>query len=379
MSEYQYYEFQAVERPLTAQEMAELRSFSTRARITPTTFVNDYSWGNFKGDEDAWMDKYFDAFLYVANWGTRVLKLGLPTHLLDANAARRYCAGEAVSVRESNGRVVVTFVTEDDEGGDWIDGEGWLSSFVALRGDVARGDLRTLYLAWLLCVQHGDVEPDELEPPVPPGLASLGASLDGLVEFLRIDKDLIATAAGASSPLLHPEPQLKTIRRWVATLPVAAKDDLLARLMAGEVAVGRELVERMKREGGGHDAGKGASTRRTAGDLLRRTELRATDRRRAHAETAAKETARHERQAVAARLRHLNTLSGKEPTLWRRVDELLATRHPKGYDEAVQLLVDLRDLSRRKGGSEFHPRLEAMRGEHARKPSLIDRLDRAGL
>jgi hypothetical protein len=26
-------------------------SFS--ARITPTTFVNDYSWGNFKGDEDA--------------------------------------------------------------------------------------------------------------------------------------------------------------------------------------------------------------------------------------------------------------------------------------------------------------------------------------
>ena len=54
MSEYQYYEFQAVDRPLTAKEMAELRSFSTRARITPTSFVNDYSWG----DEDAWMAKY---------------------------------------------------------------------------------------------------------------------------------------------------------------------------------------------------------------------------------------------------------------------------------------------------------------------------------
>jgi hypothetical protein len=55
VSEYQYYEFQAVDRPLTAKEMSVLRGYSTRARISPTRFVNDYSWGNFKGDEDAWM------------------------------------------------------------------------------------------------------------------------------------------------------------------------------------------------------------------------------------------------------------------------------------------------------------------------------------
>lgn len=44
MSEYQYYEFQAIDRRLTTEEMARLRSFSTRARITPTSFVNDYGW-----------------------------------------------------------------------------------------------------------------------------------------------------------------------------------------------------------------------------------------------------------------------------------------------------------------------------------------------
>jgi len=53
MSEYQYYEFQAIDRPLTKKEMEELRSYSTRARITPTSFVNDDSWGSFKGNEDA--------------------------------------------------------------------------------------------------------------------------------------------------------------------------------------------------------------------------------------------------------------------------------------------------------------------------------------
>ena len=63
MSEYQYYEFQAIDRPLTDKQMQTLRSYSTRARITHTSFVNDYSWGSFKGDEDAWMAQYFDAFL----------------------------------------------------------------------------------------------------------------------------------------------------------------------------------------------------------------------------------------------------------------------------------------------------------------------------
>jgi hypothetical protein len=35
MSEYQYYEFQAVDRSLTDKEMSDLRAFSTRADITP--------------------------------------------------------------------------------------------------------------------------------------------------------------------------------------------------------------------------------------------------------------------------------------------------------------------------------------------------------
>jgi len=113
MSEYQYYEFQAIDRPLTEKEMGELRSCSTRARITPTSFVNGYSWGSFKGDEDTWMEKYFDAFLYLANWGTHIFKLRLPTRLLDAKTARRRArlrAGEArqaglhVRVRGRGGR-----------------------------------------------------------------------------------------------------------------------------------------------------------------------------------------------------------------------------------------------------------------------------------
>lgn len=87
MSEYQYYEFRAVDRPLTDAEMLEMRAVSSRADITPTRFVNEYNWGDFKGSPARWMERYFDAFLYLANWGSRELMLRLPRQALDPHAA----------------------------------------------------------------------------------------------------------------------------------------------------------------------------------------------------------------------------------------------------------------------------------------------------
>jgi hypothetical protein len=83
MSEYQYYEFIAIDEPLTPKQMAELRSRSSRASITPTSFVNDYQWGNRKGDPVDWMRRYFDAHVYVANWCTCCLYLRVPKDAFD--------------------------------------------------------------------------------------------------------------------------------------------------------------------------------------------------------------------------------------------------------------------------------------------------------
>jgi len=99
MSEYQYYEFQAIDRPLTPREMAELRKYSTRATINCTRFVNSYEWGDFKGDASAWMERYFDAFVYVANWGTRELMLRFPRGVLHLETAKQYCRDEAARPR----------------------------------------------------------------------------------------------------------------------------------------------------------------------------------------------------------------------------------------------------------------------------------------
>jgi hypothetical protein len=195
VSEYQYFEFQAVDRPLNKKEMADLRSYSTRARITPSSFVNTYSWGNFKGNSDVWMDKYFDVFLYFANWGTRILKLRLPVSQLSAKTARLYAVGERAAVRVKNKNVILSFLSEDEEGEDSVDGEGLLASIISVRSELVRGDLRALYLGWLLCAQSGKSAPVDLSPPVPPGLTKMSGSLTSLAEFLRIDRNLIRVAA----------------------------------------------------------------------------------------------------------------------------------------------------------------------------------------
>ena len=150
-------------------------------------------------------------------------------------------------------------------------------------------------------------------------------------------------------------------------------------MIAGDTALASELVQRIRRERGDDDGGGAPSKRRTVAELLRAAEHAAEERRRVEAEQAAKETARREREAAAARIKRLDKLAGKEPTLWKRVEELVATKQPKRYDEAIGLLADLRDLAARTDGADFRRRLEALRAEHARKPALIERLQKVAL
>src|SRR5438128_360980 len=192
MSEYQYYEFQAIDRPLSERERRALRACSTRATITSTRFVNHYEWGDLKGDPRVWMEKYFDAFLYVANWGTHWLMLRFPRRVLELKTAKSYCRAKSATATAKGDFVILSFDSEDESGDGWDDdGTGWLSSLIPLRADIAAGDYRALYLAWLLCVQEGEIPRHATEPLVPPGLGKLTAPLRAFADFIRIDRDLL--------------------------------------------------------------------------------------------------------------------------------------------------------------------------------------------
>jgi hypothetical protein len=104
MSEYQYYEFQAIDRPLSDADRQALRDLSTRARITTTSFTNSYEWGDFKGDPAKLVERWFDLHLYIANWGSRRLMIRLPARLVDRDRLDAFI-GEVDCVGSSCRRV----------------------------------------------------------------------------------------------------------------------------------------------------------------------------------------------------------------------------------------------------------------------------------
>src|SRR5713101_8631096 len=247
MSEYQYYEFLALDRALTQHDIRELRKYSTRATITATRFVNHYEWGDFKGNPSTWVQKYFDAFLYFANWGTHRLMLRLPSQALDIKTAKRYLRGHSAAAHVKGDLLVLDLMAEN-EGGDREvdDGTGLLSSLIPLRADIAAGDHRALYLAWLSSVQSGELSADAPEPPVPPGLGALSAPLKALADFLYVGADLIAVAAVRSRPV-NDRAAREQFGHWIAGLPESEKTTLLSLAIENEHGLRAELLRRYRR------------------------------------------------------------------------------------------------------------------------------------
>jgi hypothetical protein len=283
LSEYQYYEFLAVDRPLDDRQQAEVRRLSTRARITATSFVNEYHWGDFRGNPSTMMERFYDAHLYLANWGTRHVMLRLPRSLVDAEVAEQYCVGDQVTAWTSGKHLILSVTSEAEEESWDYEPQGFLAAIVGVRGELAAGDHRGLYLAWLAGYgtwerdesDFDDEDNDEPEPPVPPGL--------------------------------HPH---------------------RATTSAGRLPAPR---------------------RRPASRAL-------------------------------ARERRLDELADDEEAAWTRVAAMIATRQPGEYDNAVRLLTDLQALAERDDHpDEFTQRCAVIRQEHARKTTLIGKLDRANL
>ncbi|WP_233582450.1 hypothetical protein [Corallococcus sp. CA053C] len=262
MSEYQCYEFIALDRPLTPKQMAELRGISTRAEISPTRFWNEYQWGDLKADPAKLLARYFDAHLYFANWGTHRLMLRLPRARVDVKALKGYFTGRhAARLTLASEHVVLDFSSQDEEPEDDEEREGSLAALSPLRAELLRGDLRSAYLAWLLAVQAGDVGDEAPEPPVPEGLATLTAAQQAMVEFLRIDVDLLAAAARDSA---EPDKGDDAFRRWVTRLPPARKDQWLLRAVDDpDLALGGELLRTFRAEKGPG----AAAARRTVREL----------------------------------------------------------------------------------------------------------------
>ncbi|WP_374628199.1 hypothetical protein [Pannonibacter indicus] len=373
MSEYQFYDFLAVDKPLTRTDLEALRSLSTRARISSTSFTNSYEWGSFRGDPDSMMERWFDLHLYLANWGARRLMMRLPADLpgrarLDQLAGSLHC----VELRAAGQNLILDISIDEMELDGWEDGTGWLAALAPLRADVLAGDLRLFYLMWLMEVDLGLAEADQMEPM--PGIGPISDALEAFADFFGIDCDLVVAAAEREDDAYTSvDASSETAAQVIAGLPDADKSGFLVRLVSGDAHVASELRALVR------NSLKSANTvspvaARTAGDLCARAKVIRQEREAEQAEQAAAESRRREEEQLQFFRTRADQLMRHGYNVWDEINSEAERRNASGYDTAANLIRALRSIYEENGSlDEFRLRLQEIRDLHARKERFLER------
>ena len=392
MSEYQYYEFATLDASLSKAQQAELRACSTRARITAGGFINEYHWGDLKGDPFDWMQRYFEAHVYTSNWGRCCFMLRLPKDALassDAGAAtasekRRgiYGAG-AFSIHDCGDHWILDW-NFDGEGDaderfyDADDGPGWMARLAPLREELLRGDARPLYLGWLARLCSCELEDGDREPSVPPGLRSLTPAQQALAEFLLLDPDLLAAAQAGSPAMAEGSQPDSRMDAWLEGLSVSQLRASAQCLLTGDaIQAARGLRNQ-------YSAWLREQLPATGAAAARRTvvQIEAGRHTAEQARLQRERTAHLEREArqQAERELHLAGVAKRAGAIWKEVDGHLQAGTGAAYERAQQAVLELFAAFQANGREpEFRRALVTLLATHGQRRAWTERLRRVGL
>jgi hypothetical protein len=368
MSEYQRYEFMTSDRPLTRAQLDEVNDLSSHIEASSTHAVIEYHWGDFKYDPIKVLHNYFDGFLYWANWGSPRLALRFPHGILPADLIDGYDFDDFVTfTKHPDYDILDMHFGEMEAPDEWTEYD--LGSLISIRDELMEGDLRALYIAWLATMRmlgsYDEEEEDEdvIAPPIPPAFGTLTAAQQALAELFQLPEELLVAVAEHSHTT-----QFSTnddFVAWVELLPEERRKNYLVRLACNEPGLSRLLVKELRELGQGE-------TRVTPPEGERVTY--ATLLAESKAIKARLERERRE-QAQLAHLRHLQEIHDHQEDYWRQANQAAARGSGTGYDEAVKLLVELREVADQfKEGQQFQEYFRAWVQPHMRRPALIKRL-----
>ena len=372
MSEYQRYEFMTIDRPLTRVQLDAVNALSSHIEASSTHALIEYHWGDFKHDPIEVLHEFFDGFLYWANWGAPQLALRFPHGILPADLINGYDLDDFVTfTRHQDYDILDIHFGELEALDEWTNYE--LGDLIAMRDELMEGDLRSLYIVWLagqsIIEGYDDDEEDEGEdyeisvPPVPPAFDKLTAAQEALAELVRVPQELLAAAGRHSKTSMSSTNN--DVAAWVELLPPERHNDYLVRLAHNEPGLSRLLVKELRELG----QDKTSATPPTGEHVTYAT-------LRTESKTIKAQLAREQReQEQLARQRHLQDIHDHQDTYWHQVDQAVTRGSGAGYDEAVQQLVELRDVAAQfKETQQFQDRFRAWVRPHLRRPAFIKRL-----
>lgn len=368
MSEYQRYEFMTCDRPLTKVQLDAVRALSSHIEATATHALIEYHWGDFKHNPIDVVHKFFDGFLYWANWGAPQLALRFPHGILPDDLLAQYDFDEYVTFTQHADYDILDIHFNEMEGPDeWEEYE--LGSLIAIRDELLTGDQRSLYIAWLaiqrMCGSAVSEEDDAIS--VPPAFSKLTTAQRALAELLQLPSELLSAAARhslASPPAPVPESADDLIES-ITLLSPDQRDDFLVRLARNEPGLSHQLIRALRALRPDR-----ASTTSASGEHVTYTTMLTESKAiKIQAERTKRE------QEEKAHQQHLQHIRDHQDEYWRQVDLAMARTSGAGYDKSAQLLDELRESANQFNDAQaFQARFRAWVGPHLRRPAFIKRL-----
>ncbi len=373
MSEYQYYDFAAIDGPISDEGLRYARSCSSRANVSRVRWQNTYHFGDFHGSVDTLLNHY-DAHFYIANWGTVRLGLAFPKGTIAPETIQPYLRGgerygDTLTVKEIGNRFIVWW-ERNEEGGYWeTEGEGLIDQLIGIREQLLRGDYRALFLGWL-----ADFDPNERDPrggalvvpPIPAGLDHLSPALEALIGQFPVDPDALAVAAGLSQ---GSRPHRLPMAAVLEKLSVSEMRALLGRVAEGGGAGVMTELNRLTYPHVQIPVGQAMSGVDFAAKTIGTREARQAKE--------AKAAAANRKREAELRKQHLASVLQRADTLWSGLDPLMNQKVALAYDQVATQLQVLREAYAEAGDSGgFQQKLRGFRVRYSNRPAMLRRIEK---
>lgn len=376
MSEYQYVVFQAVDGPLSDEQLAFAQRQSTRAEVSRWSLEVEYHYSSFRGDVDGLLRRGYDVYLQYTNYGSREIKLRLPHGMPFAKSVwARYVDGEQLrwksDTKGSGGILTLRPFHEAYDLNEVWEAQKYIDAAIHVREHLMRGDLRALYLLWLCAADDDYNDPEEMiEPPVPHGIAESATYGGGLLTFFGLDP-LLLVAAGKDVDAAPADESQDHAARWINAQGEQSAKDMLLRLLIGDTASEKARLLAAIRDSQTSDGWPTSDKRRTFAELLKKTvALRAEE----DAKQARKAQAKATREAAKAERERADRMQEmlKNPDKWLRESErLVDAGGTHNYKAAAEILHDLRDAV---GGDEGDKIARSQAVKLAKKHATLNHL-----
>lgn len=187
MSEYQYYEFYSLNKPLSKACQAEMQAISSSAKFGTHNVQYTYNSGNFSGDDEALLAEHFDVMFYMSKFGDFQLMFRYDPEDLNIEELEDFWMDDIVEFSMAGSSILVNIELNDDNRKyNWLVGEKVLADLLPLYDELKAGEFQLLQLVHLITAIYAGLDDGHISTLVDELLKPLTRAQKALLKHLDI-------------------------------------------------------------------------------------------------------------------------------------------------------------------------------------------------